>query len=388
MRPGTAPEAAALDGQTLAGWLDTHLESKSARAILEVAVKAIFGTGSGELSLLFALFYLGAGGGLANLARTTGGAQESRFDGGSMQLASGHGGRAGGAGPARRARRGHLLRSRPPAGSADPAGRVAPAGHVTARARLVAAPHDPADRTAPYETLRVEARRAILALSPALCARLAYWPPLPADRDQLTQRMPMGAVIKVHAIYDTPFWRDEGLNGQVVAPGCAHGERLRQLTRGRRPRRPGRLRRRGRLPALRARAASEARRAEVLADLARAFGPRAARPVEYVEQDWCAEPFTRGGPVAVSSPGALTALGPGAAGAGRAAPLGGHGDRDQVVRVSRRGAQRGDPGGRRGPGRPGRTEPGPDRARRHGQHRRDPRGVRRMARPGPTTTRA
>ena len=63
--------------------------SASARAILEVAVKAIFGTGSGELSLLFALFYLHAGGGLTNLARTTGGAQERRFEGGSQQLAEG-----------------------------------------------------------------------------------------------------------------------------------------------------------------------------------------------------------------------------------------------------------------------------------------------------------
>ena len=39
-----------------------------------------------------------------------------------------------------------------------------------------------------------------------------------------------------------------------------------------------------------------------------ARGPRT--PVEIVEQHWPAEPFTRGGPVAVSVPGALTALGP------------------------------------------------------------------------------
>jgi monoamine oxidase len=155
----------------------------------------------------------------------------------------------------------------------------------------------------------VTARRAVLALSPALGARIAYSPPLPSDRDQLSQRMPMGAVIKVHAMYGTPFWRDDGLNGQIVPPGAlmesvfdnspedgAHGalvgfiagDDCRRSERG----------------------TPEARRASVLADLARAFGPRAARPVEYVEQEWCAEPFTRGGPVAVSSPGALTALGP------------------------------------------------------------------------------
>ena len=79
--------------------------------------------GSGELSLLFALFYLHAGGGLANLARTTGGAQERRFAGGSQQLAHGHGRRAGGPG-----------RPRAPRSS-----RVAhgPDGVVTLGARLV-----------------------------------------------------------------------------------------------------------------------------------------------------------------------------------------------------------------------------------------------------------
>ncbi len=87
--PWDAPNAAALDGCTLASWFDANLESTSARAVIEVAVKAIFGAGSGELSLLFALFYLHAGGGLTNLARTTGGAQEARFVGGSQQLADG-----------------------------------------------------------------------------------------------------------------------------------------------------------------------------------------------------------------------------------------------------------------------------------------------------------
>ena len=136
--PWDAPGAAALDGQTLASWLDSHLESKTARAILEVAVKAIFGTGSGELSLLFALFYLGAGGGLSNLARTTGGAQESRFDGGSMQLATGMAAELG-----ERVLLGtpvDAISYAPAAAvSGDPAEAAVAAGaRVTARARVVA----------------------------------------------------------------------------------------------------------------------------------------------------------------------------------------------------------------------------------------------------------
>ena len=38
-----------------------------------------------------------------------------------------------------------------------------------------------------------------------------------AVRDQLTQRVPVGSLIKTIAVYDTPFWRDQGLNGQVTS---------------------------------------------------------------------------------------------------------------------------------------------------------------------------
>ncbi len=54
-------------------------------------------------------------------------------------------------------------------------------------------------------------------MSPALTARLTYYPPLPGNRDQLCMRMPMGSVTKVHALYDEPFWRADGYNGQIVS---------------------------------------------------------------------------------------------------------------------------------------------------------------------------
>lgn len=291
--PWEAAGAASLDARTLATWFDSQLESPAARDILEVAIKAIFGAGAGELSLLFGLFYLHAGGGLTNLARTTGGAQEGRFAGGSQQLAEGM--------------------------AAELGERVvlgAPVEHVAhgddgvvVRARLVDAAADVGDPTAAHGALRVRARRAIFALAPALCGRLSFSPPLPGRRDQLCQRMPMGAVTKVHVLYDRPFWRDDGLNGQIVAPGSVMestfdnspddasygaivgfiaGDDCRRMEA----------------------AGPEARRAAVLGELERAFGPRARSPIEVVEQHWPGEPFTRGGPVALGTPGALTALGP------------------------------------------------------------------------------
>ena len=61
----------------------------------------------------------------------------------------------------------------------------------------------------------VRARRAVLAVPPPLAARVRFEPGLPAERDKLTQRMPMGWTIKVNVVYDEPFWRADGLAGQA-----------------------------------------------------------------------------------------------------------------------------------------------------------------------------
>jgi monoamine oxidase len=47
----------------------------------------------------------------------------------------------------------------------------------------------------------------------------------------------------------------------------------------------------------------------VLAGFAEAFGPRALKPIDYFEQDWTRERWSRGGPVSVYGPGTLTSLG-------------------------------------------------------------------------------
>ena len=64
---------------------------------------------------------------------------------------------------------------------------------------------------------RVTAQQVIVAMPPALTARIDYEPLLPVLRDQLTQRAPMGTYAKVDVVYDKPFWREEGLTGQTVS---------------------------------------------------------------------------------------------------------------------------------------------------------------------------
>jgi monoamine oxidase len=284
--PWEAADAAALDGQTLGTWLDANLEAPPARAMINVAVKGVFGAEPGEISLLFTLFYLHSGGGFTNLVRTTGGAQERRFADGSQPLAVGMADELGD----------RVFLSAP----------VAAIEYGTEHAVVTCSRRPGGD--AARGPWRVRARRVIVAMPPAVSAAISWSPPLPGVRDQLSMRMPMGAVTKIHAIYAHPFWRDEGLNGQLVTDegalrstfdnspadgsygalvGFVAGNECRHYERAG--------------PVVRQRA--------VLDELARAFGPAAAEPLELVEQHWPAEPYTRGGPVAISVPGALSSLG-------------------------------------------------------------------------------
>jgi monoamine oxidase len=138
-------------------------------------------------------------------------------------------------------------------------------------------------------------RQAIVALSPTLAGRIMYDPPLPGVRDQLTQRLPQASAHKAFAFYDEPFWRADGLNGQLISEvGPARMSNDSCLPDGKGG--PGIIlaflegesaRVAGRWPA-------EQRQAAVRDELARHFGPRAGRPELIVEGEWADRQWTRG----------------------------------------------------------------------------------------------
>src|SRR5262249_57943910 len=68
---------------------------------------------------------------------------------------------------------------------------------------------------------RFRARKAIVTLPPTLAGRIHYRPSLPAARDHLTQRTPMGWVIKVHCLYPRRFWAEDGLSWKVSSDARA-----------------------------------------------------------------------------------------------------------------------------------------------------------------------
>ncbi|MDQ6753546.1 MAG: FAD-dependent oxidoreductase [Actinomycetota bacterium] len=139
----------------------------------------------------------------------------------------------------------------------------------------------------------VTARFAIMAVPPNLYSRVSFDPPLPRRQHQMHQHQSLGLVIKVHAVYETPFWRADGLSGtgfsasslvQEVYDNTNHGDSRGTLV--------------GFISDEKADHAfslnAEDRRKEILQSLAGFMGDEALNPVVYYESDWGSEEWTRG----------------------------------------------------------------------------------------------
>jgi monoamine oxidase len=269
--PWEAEDAERLDEQTFAAWIRRNARTKTGREALAVACRAVFAVEPADVSLLHILFYAASAGGWDDLIDTEGGAQQDRLAGGTQQLS---------------------VRMAEELGN-----RVA----LSSPVRKIRSD----DRGVAVEG--VSARRAIVAVPPALAGRIEYDPPLAGPRDQLTQRVPMGSVIKCMAVYDEPFWREDGLSGQALSlPGPAQVVFDNTPPNGS----PGLI---GFLEGREARQLATVPEAErrdaVLRGFQRLFGRRAAHPVLYVDKDWSAEPYSRGCYGGVLGPGAWTGYG-------------------------------------------------------------------------------
>jgi len=162
--------------------------------------------------------------------------------------------------------------------------------------------------TVTTDDLSVSARHVIVAVPPNLYSRIDYSPPLPRLRQQALQHQSLGLVIKVHASYPTPFWRDAGLSGTAFSPyqivheaydNSNFGEQRGTLVGFVSDEKADAL---FRLPA-------GERRARILASLAEYYGPEALDPVVYYESDWAAEEWTQGAYAASFDLGGLTRYG-------------------------------------------------------------------------------
>lgn len=272
--PWRCEGASEWDAQTLRTFIDGTTKDADARALLELMAGAIFTASSDELSLLHVLFYIRSAGSLSPmLTAIEGGAQEQRIVGGTQRISE-------------------LM--------ADELGdRIL----LSTPVRTIAQDDDGV--TLNGDT---RAQRCIVAVPPTVCDRITFDPALPGHRAQLQRRMAAGSVIKCNAIYDEPFWRDDGLSGQIIdtvgpvtigfdnsppdgSPGVLVG-----FLEADEARRFGRV-------------SSDERRAAVLECFALHFGPKARKPADYVDVNWDDEEWTRGCYGANLPPGTWTRYG-------------------------------------------------------------------------------
>jgi monoamine oxidase len=284
--PWLAPRAAEWDVITAGTWYDNQGLSPVARNLLEICTVGILAVPTVEVSFLHLLFTIQTCGVTSELfAESEGGAQTTRFVGGTSEI------------PRRLA--------------------ALVADRIVLDVPVQLIEHGADSVTVHCRGgLVARGRRVIVAISPTLSGRIMYDPPLPGVRDQLTQRLPNGSAMKAFFIYDKPFWRDDGFNGQLISdigparmsndtciPGDDHGVILLFLE-------GDQARTYGRLP--------EAERREGLtAELVRHFGSAATNLEFYVDGEWSERQWTRGCYNANHGPHVWTTYGP-----ALAAPIG------------------------------------------------------------------
>ena len=273
--PWTSSIADILDSKTLDQWLRYVHAGASTRDLMAIVARVTWGCEPDEVSMLHAVRYVKAAGGLGRMLDVEGGAQQERFPAGTQQIA---------------------LRM---------------AEELGQRVVLNAAVHIIERRTDGTLTVgtdrgEVVAKAVIVAVPPAHRAGIEFIPELPAEYGKLAQHWPQGSLSKAYVAYETPFWRANGCSGEAlsdegpvfitfdVSPSDAGPGILLGFTDARTfdP-----------LPA-------EQRRERVLEGFVTLFGDAAAHPIDYVDHRWGTEEFAPGGPTAAVPPGSWTTYGP------------------------------------------------------------------------------
>lgn len=249
--PAEAPDAAALDGISLADWLARTIRDDLARERIGLHADLVFAADPAELSLLAYLSTMGATGGFApDGAELPGGGREHYFEGGAQSLAL-------------------ALAATLDVQLGSPVASITQGDDVAARGAWG----------------ELHARRLVLAIPPVLVRKIEI--ELPPPMLAYVDRVAVGPVVKCFAAYARPFWRDAGLSGEGYRPRgavratvaldrvlCAFivGAEASRWTQ---------------------RDAAERRR-DVLDIFAAQFGDEALTPTDYLEADWGADPWSAG----------------------------------------------------------------------------------------------
>ena len=276
-KPWETPDAMKWDSMTLQTWMDKQMSFDTAKTLFKIASEAIWATHPNEVSMLHALFYTKSCTDFDTLMNVKSGAQEERILGGAMSVAL------------------KMAES-------------FPTNTIQFNAPVKAIVQDGERVEVIGKDFKYSCKKVIIAIPPTLAGRIDYQPLLPANRDQLMQRIPMGTVWKCYAVYNRPFWRNKGLNGLA-----ASSEGYVSLTFDNSPKDGSKGIMMGFVLANQAKEFSllseNERKKAVLSQFEGFYGKEAGSPAFYVDKSWAEEEFTRGCYAGVMPTGAWTSLG-------------------------------------------------------------------------------
>lgn len=253
--PWDAPDAERFDNMTFGDFLDELTESAAARSIYDLITFSSLNAHPEDISLLWVLYYIHAGVNINTLIAADGGAQDSRFVGGSQLLAIRMADELG---------LGERVLLNKPVESIE----TLESGGV----RVVSGDYE------------VTCKRVIVAMMPPVIDRIHFTPALPEERLGLIQNWPKSGDIKVNVVYETPFWREAGLSGFVSQsdlpavsfsydnspPDASVGILVAWPNLGDDPQLED----------------ADYRRTAILEAFAAYFGAQALEPADYLETDW------------------------------------------------------------------------------------------------------
>jgi monoamine oxidase len=157
----------------------------------------------------------------------------------------------------------------------------------------------------------IQADAVVVAMEPNLISAIEFDPPLPADRSLLQTRWLANPGAKYFVVYESPWWKDEGLSGfalggefALISTDISPYDTDEGILGGMIFPAAG-------SPASAAKLLQDPDQAReaVLADLERAFGPKARECKEVHVFDWNGDRWSRGAGGFALGPGALTGLG-------------------------------------------------------------------------------
>jgi monoamine oxidase len=274
--PWTMPQAELFDTMTVQQWVDAQTKNRDCIAFLQLSTRTLFTVDPFQMSLLYFLFYLRSGDNFEALIGFDENSAQAFLVKETM----------------------HQLAVRVSKETEKALVLEAPVTEISQDEKGVTVKSAKGDWRASY---------AIVAVPLPLSVRISYRPALPPERDILAQRMPMGSVIKCLLAYEKPFWRTHGLNGVTWSDGPptagffdisptdggigvlgafieAHN-------------------------AIHWTGAPMQERKKLMVDRAVSFfGPEAGNPIDYEDQDWPSEIWSRGCYGASMGPGVMTTV--------------------------------------------------------------------------------